>query len=177
MINNEYIFTPNLDLNLDTIQEIVLRNIATRIPGMASHHRSVKEEPYLQTIHEKYPFLSGVYNIFDTKWDYVTPVHLDANRNCTLNIPVDNVQGSYTVYYKLEEPIVSEYIPKRVYHIIRSKYTESYRFTLDQPTVINTKIPHNIIHNNTTKDRIIMSWSINSNYTFEDIKKILIDKL
>jgi hypothetical protein len=176
-MNNDYIFIPTLDLDTELIKDIVKRNINVQVPGMATHHRLIKNESYLEKIKEKYYFLSSVYNIYDTRWDYITPVHIDSNRYCALNIPIENVEGSYTVYYELHNELISNLIPSRAYSTVESEKIEKFRFTLDRPTIINTKIPHNIIHNNTKNNRIIMSWSVNENYTFDDVKKILMSML
>lgn len=176
-MNNEYIFIPTLDLDVEQIKDIVKRNINIRVPGLASHHRLIKNEPYLEKVREKYFFLSSVYNIYNTRWDYITPVHIDSNRYCALNIPIDNVEGSHTVYYEADNKSISKLVPSRAYGIVDSEKIEKFRFTLKQPTIINTKIPHTIIHNNTKNNRIIISWSVNENYTFDDVKKILVSML
>jgi hypothetical protein len=176
-MNNKYILIPSLDLDIEQIKDIVKRNINIRVPGLASHHRLIKNEPYLEKLKEKYYFLSSVYNIYNTQWDYTTPVHIDSNRYCALNIPIENVKGSYTVYYELNDELISDLVPSRAYSIVESEKIEKFRFTLEKPTIINTKIPHNIIHNTTKSNRIIMSWSVNENYTFDDVKKILVSML
>jgi hypothetical protein len=176
-MNNDYIFIPKLDLNLTLIKEIVFRNLNLKIEGMATHQRKIEDESYLLKIQEQYPFLSNLYNIYNTKWDYVTPVHIDSHRNCALNIPIFNVNDSYTVFYQTDKNLSSDFILDRAYYSIDSEKTEIFKFSLNVPTIINTKIPHSVSHNNTKNNRIIMSWSINNNYSFNDVKKILMSVL
>jgi len=157
-------FVPNIELDINKLKEIVFRNLYRLEPNLATHQRYVDKEPYLVELRNQFPFLGNLYNIYNTRWDYVTPVHIDSNRCCALNIPIENVEGSYTVYYKLNTELVSNLIPDRAYNIVKSENTEAFRFTLEQPTIINTKIPHNIIHNTTKANRIVMSWSIDLPY-------------
>jgi len=172
MINNEYAFTPNIELDLKQISQIVLANLHTEIPGMASHHRLVGSDEYLCLVREQYPFLGNIYNIYSTSQNYITPVHVDAARNCALNIPIINTENSHTVFYKTNNNLETKEISKRVYHLISSEVIEVFRFTLVKPTLINTKMPHGVLDSG-DQNRIIMSWSVNNDYTYNDIKKIL----
>jgi hypothetical protein len=171
-MNNEFVFVPKIDLDLEKIKNVVLKNIDKRIDGLATHQRRVSDEDYLTQIRNQYTFLSSIYNIYQTTWDYVTPVHIDSHRNCALNIPIENVENSYTVYYERPTQKSNNFIYQRAYSIIDTD-KEIFRFSLEKPTFINTKIPHSVIHNQTKKDRIVMSWSVDDTYTFEDIKKLV----
>jgi hypothetical protein len=99
-------------------------------------------------------------------------VHVDAARNCALNIPIINTENSHTIFYKTNNNLETKEISKRVYHLISSEVSEVFRFTLTEPTLINTKMPHGVLDSG-NQNRIIMSWSVNDNYTYNDIKKIL----
>lgn len=167
-MNNEYAFTPNINLDLVQIRKIVLENLDSRIPGMATHHRLVESSQYLTEIRNQYPFLSTIYNIYPTSQGYTTPIHIDSGRNCALNIPISNTENSHTVFYEAKD-IKVEDIKDRVYHKVLSSSTEVFRFTLLEPTVINTKVPHGVFDSG-TETRIIMSWSISSEYTYNDIR-------
>jgi hypothetical protein len=52
-MNNKYIFIPSLDLDIELIKDIVKRSINIQVPGMASHHRLITNEPYLEKVKEK----------------------------------------------------------------------------------------------------------------------------
>jgi hypothetical protein len=170
---DDYIFLPELDLDLDLIKQIVMRNLKIRSPGLGVHQRLVSKEPYLEQLQIRYPWLSSIYNIYSTRWDHVTPVHVDSHRACALNIPISNVEGSSTVYYSAVKDSASEFVEERSYHVINGSLTETFRFCLSQPTIINTQFPHSIEHNGIPRNRIIMSWSVISDYTFHDIKRLL----
>ena len=63
-MNNEFIFIPNLDLDLEKIKNIVIKNIDNRIGGLATHQRRVADESYLLQVRNRYTFLSNIYNIY-----------------------------------------------------------------------------------------------------------------
>jgi hypothetical protein len=172
MINNDYAFTPTIDLDLLQIKKIVLENLNVKIPGMASHHRLVNSDNYLRLLRDRYPFLGNLYNIYSTSQSYITPIHVDAARNCALNIPIVNTENSHTVFYKTNNNITSKEISERVYHLINSEVTEVFRFTLTCPTLINTKVPHGVLDSG-SKTRIIMSWSVSDQYNYSEVKKFL----
>lgn len=170
-INNQYAFTPSIDLNLDLIKKIIFKDLYVKEQGMASHHRFVEKHEYLLSLRKKYPFLSDVYNIYSTRQSIPTPIHVDKNRSCALNIPILNTDRSSTIFYQAD---VNGYedIPERVYYLIKSEPNEVFRFTIDRPTLINTKVPHGVLGSG-DKTRIIMSWSIFPEYSFDDVKKLM----
>lgn len=173
MIDNEYAYTlPAIHFDLDKIKEIVAATVGIQIPGLASHQRPVENSSYLSNIKKQYPFLSDLYNIYNTSQNYITPVHTDALRNCALNVPIVNTENSHTVFYKFVGEEQTRFIRRRVYNLVESDIEEVFRFTLSEPTLINTKVPHGVLdHGSDT--RIIMSWSISNNYTFAETKKLL----
>lgn len=171
-MNNEFAFLPCIDIDIQLIQSIVLKNLHSNIPGLATHHRRVEDDDYLISLKKKYTFLSSLYNIYETKQSYNTPVHVDSARNCALNIPVANTLNSHTVFYKFVNQEVTRDIKDRVYNIVESNVEEVFRFTLVQPTVINTAVPHGVFdHGSDT--RVIMSWSISNHYDYNSIRNML----
>lgn len=169
-MNSQYIFYPNLDLDLSKIKEIVRRRLNDKVLDMASHHRLVHTEPYLVELKNRYPFLSPVYNIYETGPGMNMPPHIDAKRNCTLNIPIENTEGTHTVFYEVENINDVTNIQERVYDVINSKMKEVYRFTLTQPVIMNTKVPHGVL-GSIDKTRIIMSWSALPDVTYEELRE------
>lgn len=172
MINNNYAFSPEIDFDINKIRQIVLSNLNVSIPGMASHHRLVETSDYLMSLRNKFPFLGSVYNIYATSQSYITPIHIDAARNCALNIPIINTENSHTVFYKLLSPLESKKIEERIYHLINSDVEEVFRFTLTKPTLINTKAPHGVFDSGNST-RIILSWSVLDSYNYFDVRKLL----
>jgi hypothetical protein len=74
------------------------------------------------------------------------------------------------VFYEPEEPLEMTYSVPRIYHIINSKMIEVYRYTLTEPVIMNTRLPHGVFGGPKTT-RIILSWSITPLY--EETKKLV----
>ncbi len=173
-MNEKYIFKPKIDLDLSKLKDIVFRNIDKFQPNLATHQRYVKDEPYLVELREKYPFLSQLYNIYPTPPSYVVPIHICPERGCALNIPIQYTEDSYTVFYesKNSNDIKMTYSVPRIYHIIESEMVEVFRYTLTEPVIMNTLLPHGVFGGPETT-RIIMSWSITTDYTYEKIRSLI----
>jgi hypothetical protein len=174
MIDNDCAFTASINFDQEQIKKEVFKNLNSISPGLASHQRMVSSSEYLSLLQNRYPFFGNLYNIYESAQYFITPIHIDYHRNCALNIPISNTENSHTVFYKLLDPIQLRYIPERVYSLVESPTKEIFRFTLTEPTLINTKVPHGVLDNG-NQTRIIMSWSVDNKYTYEDIKKILGD--
>ena len=171
-MNNEYIFYPNIDIDIDKLKSIVYRHFRKPETNLAPHQRSVSKEPYLVEMRNKYPWLSDIYNIFLTSANYVVPIHIDKIRNCSLNIPIQYTEDSYTICYETgNNPDLSTNAVK-VYDVVLSEVKEVFRYTLDRPVIMNTKVPHSVI-GGPEANRIIMSWSVSSNYSYEEMRKML----
>ena len=170
MINEKYIFKPNIELDVSKLKEIVFRNLDSLEPNLATHQRYTSKEPYLTELKERYPFLSKLYNIYPTAPGYVVPIHICPNRGCALNIPIQYTEDSYTVFYEPKDKLEMTYSIPRIYHIIESEMVEVYRYTLEYPVIMNTKLPHGVFGGPKTT-RIIMSWSIDPEY--EDVKNLV----
>lgn len=159
-----------MELDISKLKEIVFRNINFPEPKLATHQRYVEKEPYLLELRKKYSFLSKLYNIYPTPPSYVVPIHICPNRGCALNIPIQYTEDSYTVFYEPKEKLEMFYSVPRIYHIIESEMTEVYRYTLNCPVIMNTKLPHGVF-GGPKMTRIIMSWSIDPEY--EDTKNLV----
>ena len=162
-MNEKYIFKPNIDLDISKIKEIVFRNLHKLNPNLATHQRYVHEEPYLVELKEKFPFLSKLYNIYPTPPGYTVPIHICPSRGCALNIPIQYTDDSYTVFYEPKDELEMTYNVPRIYHVIDSEMIEVYRYTLTEPVVMNTLLPHGVF-GGPKMTRIIMSWSIDTGY-------------
>lgn len=170
MINEKYIFIPKMDLDIDKIKEIAFRNLYSLESTLATHQRYVDKEPYLVELRKEFPFLSNLYNIYPTPPGYTVPIHICPNRGCALNIPIQYTDDSYTVFYEPEGELEMTYSVPRIYHIIESEMKEVYRYTLTEPVIMNTKLPHGVF-GGPEMTRIIMSWSIDSEY--EETKNLV----
>lgn len=157
-------------MSISKLQEIVFRNLNRPEPELATHQRYVGKEPYLVELKEKYPFLSNLYNIYPTPPGYTVPIHICPERGCALNIPIYYTQDSHTVFYEAKDQLEMDYSVPRIYYTISSEMVEVYRYTLDQPVVMNTQLPHGVF-GGPDMIRIIMSWSIDTSY--EETKKLV----
>jgi hypothetical protein len=133
---------------------------------MLNHQRLVADDPYLTSLIQKYPVMSGVYNIYQLSKDRSLPIHVDRDRFATLNIPVSDTGLSSTIFYSGDN-FTSNQNTGRVYHELIGDFTELYRFTMTESVLMNTKIPHSVDVSGDSV-RISMSWSVRSEYSFDD---------
>jgi hypothetical protein len=159
-----------MELDIPKLQEIVFRNLFAFEPDLATHQRYVSKEPYLVELKECYPFLSKLYNIYSAPPSYTIPIHICPGRGCALNIPIQYTEDSYTVFYEPKDKLEMTYSVPRIYHIIESEMIEVYRYTLTEPVIMNTKLPHGVF-GGPKMTRIILSWSIVPEY--EDTKNLV----
>jgi hypothetical protein len=163
---NNFIFKPNINLNLENIKNIVSQFQFSINKNLdAEHHRKVSNNPYLQEVQSKYPFLSDTYNIYTLPGKRIIPLHVDARRSAAFNIPISNTEESETIFYEYIDNSILEYDAKNIFNLVKSTVTEVFRFTLLEPTLINNSIPHMVI-NNSFEPRVILSWSICEEYNF-----------
>lgn len=167
MISNDFIHELDIDFDLDYIRKLIYRPNPDN--GMMPHQRLVSEDPYMASIKEKFPFLSSLYNIYIIHPGGEIPLHIDAKRDCAINIPIDNTENSSTIFWKLVGTPETEYVEKRVYHLVKSLSEETFRFTLLKPTVINNSLPHSVT-NFGNKIRVIVSWSVGKGWDFDYVK-------
>ena len=175
MIDNQYIYELDINLDLDYIAQLVKKTQYSRIPGIPRHHRRVVEDPYLTSVLTKYPFLNPIYNVYSTQPLNNIEVHVDAKRQCALNVPIENTEGSHTIFYEYNSTPDLTYDDKRVYYKISSPVTETFRFTLTRPVLINNTVPHSVEHTG-PNTRLILSWGIRQDVSFEDAKRLINEK-
>ena len=174
---DRYIFYPKLNFDLDKIKDIVIKHMNLEISGLATHQRRVRDEEYLVELQKQYPFLSGLYNIYTTPPNYLTPIHICPARGCAINIPIIYTEDSHTIFYKIKDDAETKYIEDRIYKVIKEKDAiEVFRYTLDRPTLMNTQLPHGVV-GGPLRPRTIMSWSVVLDSDYETTKKTLMSML
>jgi hypothetical protein len=94
------------------------------------------------------------------------PLHIDTDRSCAFNIPIQGTEGTDTIFYETVGPLVTVYDTKRIYDLVKSPIIEKFRHTLIRPLLINNSKPHKVTNNKDTM-RITLSWSLNKDITFE----------
>jgi len=172
MIDNEYAYEIDFNFDLIYLENLVL-SWAKKNKELKRHQRLVEEDTYLNSIKEKFPLLSSIWNYYDIFPFSVLEPHIDAKRYCALNIPIRGTAGSTTSFYKLKGESKLRYDNDRVLNWVDSDIEKVYEFELTKPTLIKNDIPHSVVNGPTR--RIILSWSISIDYTFEEAKKIFKD--
>jgi hypothetical protein len=165
-----YFFAPELDIGLekfnsiiiDTVESVIDSNVSTNFKINVSEHKILTE------LKEKYPILGDIINIYVTRIGGSIPPHQDASRSCAINFPIQDTNKSSTIFY---EPVGGEtqYKFNRtfIWNFPVNEVREIFRFTLTEPVVINNNLIHGVTHHG-DKCRIIASWSIKPEYSFED---------
>lgn len=172
MIDNEFIFETGLTFDSAYLLDLVTRSITYK--NTKQHQRLVKDDPYLDSIKQQIPVLSSIWNFYKIEPYAGIPVHVDAQRNCALNIPLQGTDQSLTSFYKSVGPENLVYDSTKVLHWAKHDLEKIFEFSLTQPTLIKNNVPHGVI--NGPHRRIILSWSINLDLSFEQAKLIFKDR-
>lgn len=150
---------PNI-FDLDQLSEIAYRNL-----DGDTHRRTIDNEPYMLQMRETYPWLSRSYHIY--KPQKQMRLHVDSNRSCAINIPV-RCDNSETIVYEWINKSLGSYDDKRkLFDVNESDVREVFRFTLSEPVLFNTTMPHKVEVTGPNR-RISISWNVNG--SFEEIK-------
>jgi hypothetical protein len=165
MIRNKFICEVDINLDMEYITNLVNDKKYQSIDGRASHHRFVKDDPYMTSIQKRYPLLSMVYNIYSLPARKEIPLHIDTDRSCAFNIPIQDTENTYTVFYEQDGPLETVYDTNRIYDLVKSPVLEVYRHTLIKPLIINNSIPHKVTNEKDTM-RVTLSWSLHKGVTF-----------
>ena len=170
---NKYIYKLNIPINIEEIKRITRGDIYKVFDAAHQHHRQINNHPYLVELKNKYPIMGDTYNLYRLINRNDLEPHTDSDRNCAVNIPVSNTENSHTVFYSSTRTDNTQYHQRRIYdEFVPSELQEEFRFTLLEPTIINTKQIHGVINsgpdNRISVYRIIFSWSVLPQYSFED---------
>jgi len=169
MLNNNFAYELEIYLDIEHLTKIAL-DPNPMIEGILPHQRLAELDPYMTYLKTKFPFLSSMYNVYDCRPGINIPLHVDSARDCAFNIPITGTEDSHTIFYKYKETENSEFLPSRVYNVIKSSVEEDFRFTLRRPTLINNSVPHEVINGN--HRRVIISWSVKKDYSFTEAKEL-----
>ena len=174
MIDNEHAKELDITFDIDYMKQLVLSKKAKSENGIQPHQNKAEEDPYMSSIRKKYPFLSSLYNIYIVQPGHDIPLHIDAKRDCAINIPLQGTEGSDTIFYRRKKQEETSYVENKVWHALSEDSVEEvFRFTLVKPTLVNNSAsPHKVEHRGNIV-RIIISWSVNKGTVFDDVKRIL----
>jgi|TARA_B100000953_G_scaffold232273_2_gene193700 hypothetical protein len=191
-MNNEYILTlPNL-LDIDYMKKIGLQTITDE--WLAANDSKalkiytdfvtidVESDEYLKSIRDKFPKLFPYIKIMKMdkgRW----PAHIDTSRQCAINIPIQNCNYSKITRFGKNGKVVESLVTKfgnieqewhsHEYITFVEEQEMDFQFSMQVPTLINTKTPHQVINFTDTK-RVILSWSYDD--TFEQAKQDLLNE-
>jgi hypothetical protein len=172
MIDNEFILETSLKFDIPYLLNLVTCSIKHK--DIKRHQRLVNDDPYLSYINSQIPELAARWNFYNLAPYANIPAHVDALRNCALNIPLQGTVDSKTLFYK---PVNSEnlvYDDEKVLHWAKTDLEKAYEFSLLTPTLIKNDIPHSVT--NGPHRRIILSWSINIDISFEQARLLFKDR-
>jgi hypothetical protein len=137
----------------------------------------VESDPYLKSIRDTYPKLESYIKLLKMdkgQW----PTHVDTQRSCAINIPIQNCDETKVTQMgkkgKLVKSIVTtfgdveaEWHSHQYVQYVADAVVD-FEFALQGPTLFNTKIPHGVI-NYTDTQRVIATWSYDDD--FDNAKK------
>lgn len=139
----------------------------------------IKGHPMLEEFQKRHPTLKNFIKLMKIE-PGICPPHIDGMRECTLNIPVHNCTNeTLTRFYENYKVVDEKWLDsfgaagpklwksnKYIKHIEGGELI--YQFSLTQPALMNTQIPHDII-NQSNDYRIIWSWTLDG--SFEQAKE------
>ena len=169
-IDNEYAYMLDSSiLELNCIHKIIEKYYIKSTIKNEKYIGNVTDEPYLETIQKKFPFLSDSFSIFTLNTDM--KIHVDTHRKACINFIYPNGSKSYTKLYNVvtENPLI-EHIPEYRINLYKEEdLLEVFKFELNSTALFNTNIPHtvNLVNN---IQRITLSWPITQEYDFEYCK-------
>ncbi len=162
---NSYVFHPVVDLDYAELNAIVTRQRGKFINRTYRHHRLVSDEPYLIELQQRYPLLSGVYNLYDMPVELVP--HVDSDRLASFNIPLGNTETTVTTFYDYVGH-EGEYFDGHILNRFDiTQLSPVYKFKLVEPTIINTKKIHGVTFEDGHRgNRVTISWSFLPEVTY-----------
>lgn len=173
MLSNDFIH--ELDIEFDTNYLLSLVEKTKKEDQLKAHQRLVSNDPYLTSIKEKYPFLSSIWNYYDFVPFRALAPHIDTKRRAALNIPLTGTAGSKTFFYDINKVTTRTYDTAKVLDWIDTDLEPVFSFELSRPTIINNSLPHSV--SNGKYRRVILSWSILSEYDLKYIKSLIHDPI
>lgn len=117
----------------------------------------------------------GLYNFWFCSTIIVSyddlPIHKDTGDFIySLNIPIQNTSGTYTVFYYTNNPAIRVKIDGEGandldYYEFNDKSVKIIdKIEMIEPAIINTQVPHNVIHNTENFPRITLCLRLNLSF-------------
>jgi len=132
-----------------------------------NYYIQVESDDYLSSIKAKFPKLKSYIKLLKSEKG-IWPAHVDNWRITAINIPLSNIEGCDTIFYKdnyvkkdsMYSPfgkVKGTWKSNKWITYIETK-EELFKHQLTKPTIINTNKPHSVIKH-TEGYRIIASWT------------------
>jgi hypothetical protein len=155
MIDNEYVF--ELSTIFDTTEFIsIIDNL--KPSGLRSHQQYAIDYNYTNQLYQKHKSILGnIWNYYLLKPNTGFPVHIDAKRTATLNIPLYGHQGSVTSFYEMPTGNLT-YSDKLIGYEFENNVNKTFEFTLTTPSFVRVNVPHSIMAGK--QHRLILSWGL-----------------
>ena len=192
-MNNDYILTlPDL-LDQDYMKQLALGILTEEwlsVSDVEALRRftdvvtiEVESNDYLKVIRQQYPKLAPYLKIMKMDGPGQWPPHIDTMRSSAINIPVQNCDETKVTQFGKKGKKVASLVT--VFGNIESEwhshgYVEyvdeaefDFEFALQEPTLINTKVPHQVF-NYTDTQRVILSWAYED--SFDNAKRDLLNE-
>jgi hypothetical protein len=168
MIDNDYIYELDIDFDIRYLLNLITKY--KQDTTLLKHQRLVANDQYLTGIKNKFQILSPIWNFYDFEPNRVLNCHIDSERSCALNIPLTGTLQSSTIFYNLPKLANLDYDDTRKLNWVNgcTDNDKIFEFTLSRPTLIKNSIPHSV--KNGPSRRIILSWSITKDISFEEAK-------
>jgi hypothetical protein len=171
MTDNEYICEFNFEFDIDYLYKLIQSELLKQPPpNLKPHQRYVVDDSYLSDIKQKYPLLSKVWNFYIFPPNQGLKPHIDAARKCALNIPISGVNRSITTFYRQDANLELTHHERGVLNWVDGNLEKTFEFEIRMPTLVRNDVPHGAISGN--QQRIIVSWSVDPKYTFQQAKEI-----
>lgn len=190
-MNNDYILTlPDL-LDLDYMQQKALEIVTEEwlnVSDVEALRRftdtitiDVESDEYLKSIRQRFPKLASYLKVMKMdkgQW----PPHIDTMRSSAINIPVQNCNETKVTRFGKKGTVVKSMVTtfgnieaewhSHEYVNYVTDTDMEFEFYLETPTLINTKVPHQVINTTDTK-RLILSWAYED--SFEQAKQDILN--
>ena len=155
MIDNEYIFELDTTFNIKELVSII-NNL--KPSGLRHHQQNAVDYAYTNQLYQKHNnILGNIWNYYLLKPQTGFPIHIDAKRTATLNIPLYGHHGSVTSFYEMPTGVLT-YSDKLIGYEFENTVNKTFEFTLTTPSFVRVNVPHSIMAGK--QHRLILSWGL-----------------
>ena len=175
MTNYKFVDMPNLDLITQKIYDVIAQHGLPDCPSVYYLDPEGTEDRFKQI-----PELSnamkqiGLYDYWTTTAAIVCytdglPIHDDSEPNYALVLPIKNNKDAFTVFYDvvgdpIEKFVESKHAQLRYFMYTPEQSREIERVEITRPTIINVRVPHNVIVYSKETPRITLAMRLHDDF-------------